>query len=213
MSKVMKDPKSICNPLSKWITVKWMLWWQREKIYYLNFHSINRTRKSTKNIRSKFLHLWINMKRYIMKEISGFQERRFANISIGWIWCYTSKHSTAGCIGYSCEYRFKSNKLIQIIAIPFINNWFLLVQLHIELSVCTNNDTIIKALIIFSEGIFEGETLIAYSYSRPTSRIVLPFITPKNIVYDIHLKVRNCSTDVNAVKSLIRISCFFPFRS
>ncbi|XP_031619932.1 Bardet-Biedl syndrome 2 protein homolog [Contarinia nasturtii] len=62
-------------------------------------------------------------------------------------------------------------------------------RLHIELSVCTNNDTIIKALIIFSEGIFEGETLIAYSYSRPTSRIVLPFITPKNIVYDIHLKI------------------------
>lgn len=54
---------------------------------------------------------------------------------------------------------------------------------------CTNNDTIIKALIIFSEGIFEGETLIAYSYARPTSRILLPFITPKNIVYDIHLKV------------------------
>lgn len=64
------------------------------------------------------------------------------------------------------------------------------IQLHIELSVCTNNDTIIKALIIFSEGIFEGETLIAYSYNKPTSRIVLPFRTPKAIVYDIHLKVR-----------------------
>lgn len=61
--------------------------------------------------------------------------------------------------------------------------------MYIELSVCTNNDTVIKALIIFSEGIFDGETLIAYSSVRPTSRIVLPFKTPKNIAYDIHLKV------------------------
>lgn len=62
-------------------------------------------------------------------------------------------------------------------------------QLCIELSVCTNNDTIIKALIMFSEGIFDGETLIAYSYHQPKPRIILPFITPKNIAYDIHLKV------------------------
>lgn len=61
--------------------------------------------------------------------------------------------------------------------------------MHIELSVCTNNETIIKALIIFSEGIFDGETLIGYSNTKPTSRIVLPFRTPKTIAYDIHLKV------------------------
>lgn len=62
-------------------------------------------------------------------------------------------------------------------------------QMHIELSVCTNNETIIKALIVFSEGIFDGETLIGYSNTKPTSRIVLPFRTPKTIAYDIHLKV------------------------
>lgn len=62
--------------------------------------------------------------------------------------------------------------------------------MHIELSVCTNNDTIIKALIIFSEGIFDGETLIGYSNAKPTSRIVLPFRTPKAVAYDIHLKVK-----------------------
>lgn len=61
--------------------------------------------------------------------------------------------------------------------------------MHIELSVCTNNETIIKALIVFSEGIFEGETLIGYSNKKPTSRIVLPFRTPKSMTYDIHLKV------------------------
>lgn len=42
---------------------------------------------------------------------------------------------------------------------------------------------------MFSEGIFEGETLIGYSYTKPTSRIILPFITPKAMAYDIHLKV------------------------
>lgn len=62
-------------------------------------------------------------------------------------------------------------------------------QMHIELSVCTNNETIIKALIVFSEGIFDGETLIGYSNTKPTSRIILPFRTPKTIAYDIHLKV------------------------
>lgn len=61
--------------------------------------------------------------------------------------------------------------------------------MHIELSVCTNNETIIRALIIFSEGIFDGETLIGYSNAKPTSRIVLPFQAPKTIPYDIHLKV------------------------
>lgn len=62
-------------------------------------------------------------------------------------------------------------------------------QMHIELSVSTNNETIIKALIIFSEGIFEGEALIGYSSAKPTSRIILPFQTPKTMAYDIHLKV------------------------
>lgn len=61
--------------------------------------------------------------------------------------------------------------------------------MHIELSVSTNNDTIIKALIVFAEGIFEGETLIGYSNEKPTSRIVLPFKTPKTVPYDVHLKV------------------------
>lgn len=83
-------------------------------------------------------------------------------------------------------------------------HWFYFVlQLHIELSVCTNNDTIIKALIVFSEGIFEGETLIAYSYTKPTSRIVLPFITPKNIIYDIHLKVIDCSCNAMYVSQMV----------
>lgn len=62
-------------------------------------------------------------------------------------------------------------------------------QPHIEIGINTNNETIIKAVIIFSEGIFESETLIGYSYNKPTSRIVMPFRTPKDISYDIHIKV------------------------
>lgn len=47
----------------------------------------------------------------------------------------------------------------------------------------------IKAVIIFSEGIFESETLIGYAYNKPTSRIIMPFRIPKDISYDIHIKV------------------------
>lgn len=44
-------------------------------------------------------------------------------------------------------------------------------------------------MIIFSEGIFESETLIGYAYNKPTSRIIMPFRIPKDISYDIHIKV------------------------
>lgn len=62
-------------------------------------------------------------------------------------------------------------------------------QPHIEISVSTNNSTIIRAVLIFAEGLFSGETLITHPNSRGSSRIIVPLKAPKDFGYDIHIKV------------------------
>ncbi|KAF5291934.1 hypothetical protein FQA39_LY14166 [Lamprigera yunnana] len=63
------------------------------------------------------------------------------------------------------------------------------VKPNVEIFISTNNTTIIKAVIIFAEGIFKGETHIVHP---PSSKIspsqTVPLLLPKDMPVDIHIK-------------------------
>uniref|UniRef100_A0A8C7Q070 Bardet-Biedl syndrome 2 protein homolog n=1 Tax=Oncorhynchus mykiss TaxID=8022 RepID=A0A8C7Q070_ONCMY len=60
---------------------------------------------------------------------------------------------------------------------------------HIELSISTPNETIIRAVLIFAEGIFEGESHVVHpSAQNLCGSICVPIIPPKDIPVDLHIK-------------------------
>ncbi|KAL6479041.1 hypothetical protein MHYP_G00124740 [Metynnis hypsauchen] len=60
---------------------------------------------------------------------------------------------------------------------------------HIELSISTPNETIIRAVLIFAEGIFEGESHVVHPNAQNLSGcIYVPIIPPKDIPVDLHIK-------------------------
>ncbi|XP_071957615.1 BBSome complex member BBS2-like [Antedon mediterranea] len=60
---------------------------------------------------------------------------------------------------------------------------------HVELNVSTTNDTIIKSVLIFAEGIFEGESHVVHpSMANLSQCIKVPIIPPKDIPVDLHIK-------------------------
>lgn len=60
---------------------------------------------------------------------------------------------------------------------------------HIELNISTPNDTIIRAVLIFAEGIFEGESHVVHPSAQNLSGCVrVPIIPPKDIPVDLHIK-------------------------
>ncbi|XP_043121076.1 Bardet-Biedl syndrome 2 protein homolog [Puntigrus tetrazona] len=60
---------------------------------------------------------------------------------------------------------------------------------HIELNISTPNETIIRAVLIFAEGIFEGESHVVHPSSQNLSGCVrVPIIPPKDIPVDLHIK-------------------------
>ncbi|KAK1785417.1 hypothetical protein P4O66_018251, partial [Electrophorus voltai] len=60
---------------------------------------------------------------------------------------------------------------------------------HVELSISTPNETIIRAVLIFAEGIFEGESHVVHPSAPNLSGCVcVPIIPPKDIPVDLHIK-------------------------
>ncbi|KAG7468698.1 hypothetical protein MATL_G00145570 [Megalops atlanticus] len=60
---------------------------------------------------------------------------------------------------------------------------------HIQLSISTPNETIIRAVLIFAEGIFEGESHVVHPSSQNLSGCIrVPIIPPKDIPVDLHIK-------------------------
>uniref|UniRef100_A0A672NDN1 BBSome complex member BBS2 n=1 Tax=Sinocyclocheilus grahami TaxID=75366 RepID=A0A672NDN1_SINGR len=60
---------------------------------------------------------------------------------------------------------------------------------HIELNISTPNETIIRAVLIFAEGIFEGESHVVHPSAQNLSGCVrVPIIPPKDIPVDLHIK-------------------------
>uniref|UniRef100_A0A8C0MEI3 Bardet-Biedl syndrome 2 protein homolog n=2 Tax=Canis lupus TaxID=9612 RepID=A0A8C0MEI3_CANLF len=60
---------------------------------------------------------------------------------------------------------------------------------HAELCISTSNDTIIRAVLIFAEGIFLGESHVVHpSIHNLSSSICIPITPPKDVPVDLHLK-------------------------
>ncbi|XP_034378360.1 BBSome complex member BBS2 [Arvicanthis niloticus] len=60
---------------------------------------------------------------------------------------------------------------------------------HAELRISTSNDTIIRAVLIFAEGIFVGESHVVHpSNHNLSSSIRVPITPPKDVPVDLHLK-------------------------
>lgn len=61
---------------------------------------------------------------------------------------------------------------------------------RIEVKISTNNATVIRAVLIFADGIFPGETYIAYpaASDRGVASVCIPFVLPRDAVHDIHIK-------------------------
>ena len=63
-------------------------------------------------------------------------------------------------------------------------------QAHVEVSLSTSNETVIKSVLIFAEGIFEGECHVVHP-KEPTTTINVPIFPPKDIPVDLHIKVND----------------------
>ena len=60
---------------------------------------------------------------------------------------------------------------------------------HVEVSLTTSNDTIIRGVLIFAEGIFEGECHVVHPKENlVSSTIVVPIIPPRDVPVDLHIK-------------------------
>uniref|UniRef100_A0A8D1CYM0 Bardet-Biedl syndrome 2 protein homolog n=1 Tax=Sus scrofa TaxID=9823 RepID=A0A8D1CYM0_PIG len=60
---------------------------------------------------------------------------------------------------------------------------------HTELCISTSNDTIIRAVLIFAEGVFLGESHVVHpSIHNLSSSIRIPITPPKDVPVDLHLK-------------------------
>ncbi|XP_010594379.1 Bardet-Biedl syndrome 2 protein isoform X4 [Loxodonta africana] len=60
---------------------------------------------------------------------------------------------------------------------------------HTELCISTSNDTIIRAVLIFAEGIFIGESHVVHpSVHNLSNSICIPVTPPKDVPVDLHLK-------------------------
>ncbi|XP_019881742.1 Bardet-Biedl syndrome 2 protein [Aethina tumida] len=63
------------------------------------------------------------------------------------------------------------------------------VKPHVEIYVATNNTTIIRAIMIFAEGIFKGETHVVHpSTAQLKSELSVPLFLLKDTPVDIHIK-------------------------
>lgn len=61
---------------------------------------------------------------------------------------------------------------------------------RIEIKIATNNATVVRAALIFAEGIFAdgAETYIAYPAERGVAQVIVPMVLPRDIGYDILIK-------------------------
>ncbi|XP_064601546.1 Bardet-Biedl syndrome 2 protein homolog [Liolophura sinensis] len=62
-------------------------------------------------------------------------------------------------------------------------------QPHVELTISTSNDTIIRAVLIFAEGIFEGESHVIHpNINYVSNNLKVAIFPPKDITVDLHIK-------------------------
>jgi len=60
---------------------------------------------------------------------------------------------------------------------------------HVVLYIATTNDTIIKSVMIFAEGIFNGESHVIHPPANSVSnQLTVPIFPPKDVPVDLHVK-------------------------
>ncbi|KAF4525124.1 hypothetical protein B566_EDAN005066, partial [Ephemera danica] len=60
---------------------------------------------------------------------------------------------------------------------------------HVEVVLCTNNDTIIRAALVFGEGIFKGESHVIHPKEPEIgNKVVVALYPPHNVPVDLHIK-------------------------
>ncbi|XP_072026618.1 BBSome complex member BBS2-like [Amphiura filiformis] len=60
---------------------------------------------------------------------------------------------------------------------------------HVEINVSTSNDTVLKSVLIFAEGIFEGESHVVHpSQANLANTLSVPIVPPKDVPVDLHIK-------------------------
>ncbi|PIK53965.1 putative Bardet-Biedl syndrome 2 protein-like [Apostichopus japonicus] len=60
---------------------------------------------------------------------------------------------------------------------------------HVDLFVCTTNDTVLRAVLIFAEGIFEGESHVVHpNLNQLNNTLHVPIYPPKDVPVDLHIK-------------------------
>lgn len=63
------------------------------------------------------------------------------------------------------------------------------VQPHVQLSISTTNETVIRTVMIFAEGVFEGESHVVHpSQQSLKSSLQVPVFPPRDIPVDLHIK-------------------------
>lgn len=63
------------------------------------------------------------------------------------------------------------------------------VEPSVEIAVATNNETIIRTVMIFAEGIFEGESHVVHPLQASLrNNLVIPVVPPKDMPVDLHIK-------------------------
>ncbi|XP_037069324.1 Bardet-Biedl syndrome 2 protein homolog [Pollicipes pollicipes] len=60
---------------------------------------------------------------------------------------------------------------------------------HVEITLATSNDTVMRAALIFAEGIFQGESHVVHPPAGLCSNTIrVPLFPPKDVTYDLHIK-------------------------
>ena len=60
---------------------------------------------------------------------------------------------------------------------------------HVEITLTTSNDTVIRGVLIFAEGIFDGECHVVHPRDQAVSQaIVIPVFPPRDVPVDLHIK-------------------------
>ncbi|XP_063228678.1 Bardet-Biedl syndrome 2 protein homolog isoform X3 [Bacillus rossius redtenbacheri] len=60
----------------------------------------------------------------------------------------------------------------------------------VKITMATNNETIIRTVMVFAEGIFKGETYVVHPRdSEVDSKVDVVLYPPKNVAIDIHIKI------------------------
>ncbi|XP_065051095.1 Bardet-Biedl syndrome 2 protein-like [Rhopilema esculentum] len=63
------------------------------------------------------------------------------------------------------------------------------VKPHVDLTIQTTNETVIRSVLIFAEGIFEGESYVVHPPLNKLSPVLhIPIYPPKDVTVDLHIK-------------------------